>query len=205
MRSKPVAGRGRLLARLFLFTVLLLAVAFFTRDRWLLALGNFLILDEPPLRAEAVLVLAGDDRGDRVRKAAELALGGFGSPVYISGSGNVYGRSYAELARDFAVAKGYPPSTFRIVQHDADSTREEAVILLDRLRADRVRRFNLVTSDFHTRRTRRVFDPLARDFEFRVVAAPTWNFSPNDWWRARPSQKVVFLEYTKTLADYFGI
>lgn len=206
MRSKAGAsGRRRWLGRLVLFLLLAGIAGYLTRTSWLPQVGLFLINNQEPLRADAILVLAGDDRGDRLLRAAELAQAGFGPVVYVSGSGGVFGQNYSELARQYAIAKGYPAGVFRNLQHDADSTREEAALALERLRADGVRRLNVVTSDYHSARTRRVFARLAGNIEFRVVASRSWNFQYDNWWQTRRSQKMVFLEYTKTLADVFGI
>lgn len=207
MRSRSAAGgrRRRWLGLVLAFFLIAAVAAFLSRGIWLPQLGLLLIHNDEPLRADAILVLAGDDRGDRVLKGAELGRSGYAPVVYISGSGTTFNLSYADLSRQYAVSKGYPANLFRNLDHNADSTREEAAIALDRLRSDNVRRLNIVTSDYHTARTRRVFSRLARDIEFRVIAAPSWNFRYDNWWQTRRSQKMLFLEYTKTVADLLGI
>ncbi len=207
MRSKSGRGGGgrRWLGRLILFLLLAGIAGYLTRASWLPQIGLLLINNQEPLRADAILVLAGDDRGDRLLRAAELSQAGYGPLVYVSGSGGVFGQDSSELARRYAVAKGYPEGIFRNLQHDADSTREEAAMALRRLRADGVKRLNVVTSDYHSARTARVFRRLAGDIEFRVVASRSWNFQYDNWWQTRRSQKMLFLEYTKSVADLFGI
>ena len=206
MRSKAGGGgRRRWLGRFLLFLLLAGIAGYLTSSFWLPQIGLFLVNNQEPLRADAILVLAGDDRGDRLLRAAELSRSGFGPVVYISGSGGLFGQDYSELARQYGIAKGYPAGMFRNFQHDADSTREEAALALERLRTDGVKRLNVVTSDYHSARTRRVFARLAGDMEFRVVASRSWNFQYDNWWQLRRSQKMVLLEYTKTLADVFGI
>lgn len=169
------------------------------------ALGEFLVDADVPKSAQAVVVLAGDFSGNRILKAAELVRDGFAPKVIVSGPDRYYGRSEADLAIEFAIRRGFPAPSFEPVVHQADSTREEAQVIWALLRKEGIRRFLVVTSDFHTRRTKRVYRSVAEGAQFRVIAAPVWNFSPDSWWISRPARKIFFMEWTKTLADWMGI
>jgi len=67
----------------------------------------------------------------------------------------------------------------------------------------------LVTSDYHSARARRIFLAAERASgggpQMRTVAAPDEFFRPDSWWRNRQSQKMVFMEWSKTVATAFGL
>jgi uncharacterized SAM-binding protein YcdF (DUF218 family) len=160
---------------------------------------------EPPRQADAAFVLAGDGYGDRMRTAAELARRGFVPKIYVSGPEGFYGLHEDELAIAWAVKEGYPAAYFIPLPTKAKSTREEAEIAVPRLRRDGIRNLVIVTSDYHTRRTRQVWSRAAPDMNITIVGAPDHNFELRSWWRTREGQKVVFYEWSKVIANTFGL
>ena len=78
-------------------------------------------------------------------------------------------------------------------------------MILPELRRRNVRSFLLVTSDFHTARAGRIFRSSARDLEMRVVAVPDEHFRRASWWRTAEGVRIVFTEWSKTLATAAGI
>ncbi|MCC6343288.1 MAG: YdcF family protein [Bryobacterales bacterium] len=185
--------------------VLLFLIGVLVFKPCLRALGGFLVDGDMPAKAQAIVVLAGDTSGERIRKGAELMRDGFAPLVIVSGPDRYYGRSEAELAIEFAVRAGFSASSFKPLVHRADSTREEARAIWEFLRAEGITRFLVVTSNFHTRRVKRVYRSVAQGAGFRVIAAPVWNFSPGTWWISRSSRKVFCMEWLKTFADWLGI
>ena len=183
--------------------VLLLAAALHTQI--LTALGSYLVQAGPPEKADAALVLAGDNAGNRILTAAELMRQGYVRKVVVSGPGEVYGLHECDLAIPFAVKKGYPESYFEHAEHFAHSTAEEARVMLPQLRRDGYRRILLVTSDYHTRRAGKIFRAAAPDIDFVVVSAPDLSFTAGGWWHNRDGQKTAFYEWSKTLTSLFGI
>ncbi|MBI4876797.1 MAG: YdcF family protein [Acidobacteria bacterium] len=171
----------------------------------LAAAGSFLVRAEPPVSADAILVVAGDAWGYRIRKGAELARQGFAPRVFVSGPAGMYGTYESDLAIAFAVREGYPSSLFVPLPHDALSTREEARMTAAALRKHGVRSLILVTSDYHTRRAGALFRAAAPEMRMVVVAAPDKFFSAGRWWKTRQGQKCFFFEATKTVAGWFGI
>ena len=182
-----------------------LAVAFATHPVWLAAAGHFLVRAGAPAPADAVLVLAGDNFGNRILTGAELVHQGFAPRVFVSGPSEVYGAHESDLAIPFAVKRGYPESDFVPLPHDGRSTREEAQSLLPELRRRGVRSLLLVTSDYHTRRAGRTFRAAGADLNILVVAAPDRFFTADGWWKTREGRKCVALEVAKTLADWIGL
>jgi uncharacterized SAM-binding protein YcdF (DUF218 family) len=190
-------------------TLLLLLVAglalYLFRDSVLEAMGRYLVRTDPEEKADIVLVLAGDSYGDRIRTGAELVRKGLAPKVLVSGPAGIYGSHECDLAIPFAVRAGYPESYFLHGENTAKSTVEEAEQMVPKLAQLAAKHVLLVTSDFHTRRSARIFRRRAPGMQFTVIGAPGPEFSPNAWWKNRQGQKIAFNEWTKTVAEWFGI
>jgi uncharacterized SAM-binding protein YcdF (DUF218 family) len=170
------------------------------------SLGAYLIRDDGAAPADAALVLAGDATGGRILRGCELARAGLVRTVYMSGPFAVYGRNEADLAIDFAVARGCDPRWFQPLYTNADSTRDEANIYVSALRSRGVKSLLLVTSAYHTRRAKAVFEKVAQGSPaIRAVAVPDAATAPERWWKTRPARKVIFMEWTKTFAEWIGL
>jgi uncharacterized SAM-binding protein YcdF (DUF218 family) len=150
-------------------------------------------------------VLAGDFSGNRILTAADLVRRGFAPQALVSGPSGVYGLYESDLAIQFAVRHGFPESYFIPLPHDARSTREEAVDVLPVLKQRNVRRVDIVTSDYHTRRAGNIFRAQAPGLEIHMVAAPDQYFTPNGWWKNREGRKTFLLEWMKTVATWVGM
>jgi uncharacterized SAM-binding protein YcdF (DUF218 family) len=196
----------RRISWLFLFLLLLATAA--TASLWLPKIVAPLIRDDGPAKADVAVVLAGDQWGNRVLKGAELVRDGFVPAVVVSGP-PFYAEHECDAAINFAVMRGYPREWFIPAPNDALSTREEARAMLDVLRRRAVRNFLLVTSDYHTARSARIYraeeQRLGGGPAFRAVAAPDRFFRRDSWWRSREGLKTVFFEWSKTVATAFGM
>jgi uncharacterized SAM-binding protein YcdF (DUF218 family) len=192
-------------AALGLALLLLLAAAAVAHPLWLAALGRWLVRAEPPVPADAVLVLAGDYSGHRILKGAELVRQGFAPRAFVSGPAGHYGAHECDLAIPFAVARGYPAGYFVPLPHSGRSTREEAQLLLPELRRRGVRKLLVVTSDYHTRRAGTLFRRFASGMDIVIVAETDTGFDPGRWWKTREGRKCVFYEFTKIAADRLNL
>lgn len=176
-----------------------------THPVWLRALGNALVTDESPVKADVAVVLAGDNYGHRILKGAELVRQGYVPAALVSGPSGSYGLHECDLAIPFAVRKGYDAEMFVPVPHDALSTVEEADVLAKELRRRGVRRYLLVTSNFHTARAGRIFRGRIPDIDVHVVAARDEWFDPDRWWTHREGWKRFVIEWQKTIAGLLGM
>ncbi len=183
----------------------LIASLLLSHALWLSALGRYLVHADSPVQADVAVVLAGDGYGHRILRGAELVRQGLVPRVLVSGQGGLYGYHESDLAIPFAVRQGYPAAWFVPFPHEALSTREEARDVVPQLRKLGIRRCLLVTSDYHTRRAGRAFRSAAPEIDFRVIAAEDEFFRADNWWRTRQGQKVVVLEWIKTVTDWFGL
>ena len=191
----------RWLLCLVLFALLLVLTSQF----WLAALGRYLVRSQPPAPADIVVVLAGDFSGNRILTAADLVRRGFAPKALISGTSGEYGVHESDLAIPFAMKHGYPESYFVALPNDGRSTKEEAVHVLAALSKLHLRRIDIVTSDYHTRRAGNIYRSQAPDLEIHMVAAPDLYFTSDGWWKNREGRKTFFLEWLKTIVGPLGM
>ena len=191
------------LALAFLAILLLLALNY---RAVLHSIGDYLVEEQSPVKSDVAIVLAGDARGRRIRRAGELIRQGFAPVALVSGPMEVYGVNEAVLAIQFAQNRGFPPEYFQAVRIRAHSTLEEARAFAPELRSRNVRSVLLVTSNFHTRRAAQIFRRVVGgDIRFTAVAATDEYFGADTWWHNREGQKTVFYELSKTLAGWVGL
>ena len=67
---------------------------------------------------------------------------------------------------------GYDERYFVRLRYPALSTKDEARAVIPELRRRHVKRYILVTSEFHTERAGRIFRAAGPDLELHVVASP---------------------------------
>jgi uncharacterized SAM-binding protein YcdF (DUF218 family) len=192
--------RGFRFAALAIVALLALGGLFYAQV--LAALGSFLDKSEPPRKADAILIAAGDSRGNRILKGAELVREGYAPKAIVSGPEGLYGFYECDLAIQFAERAGYPESYFTAFPNHALSTHEEAQAAAREFRDLGVKRVLLVTSNYHTRRAGNLFRAAAPDVAFTVVAAPDRHFQPRGWWRDREGRKTFSIEWMKTVAEW---
>ncbi|HEX4772595.1 MAG TPA: YdcF family protein [Bryobacteraceae bacterium] len=174
------------------------------RTQILTALAKPLVEDDGPHTADAILVMGGDGFCTRIIKAAELAKAGYVPVVYVS-SPPIFTAHEADFTIPFAIQHGYPATLFRALPSDADSTRDEAVLLGQMLRARNVHTVLLVTSNYHTARAVRLMRKYNRGLTFYVEPASDPYFRTNGWWHTRTGEKTFILEWTKHFAAALGI
>jgi len=181
----------------------LLLIVFY--PTWLGWLGRFLIKEQPPVKADAILVLAGDYTCGRILKAGELVRQGWAPRAFVSGGQPAYELQEPDLAIQCAVKHGYPAEHFVPLYTSAFSTTDEAEKVRPSLERLGIRKLLVVTSDFHTRRAgivaRRVFGP---GVEVTMVSVPDPYWSSSAWWNNREGRKIEFYEWSKTIAASMG-
>jgi uncharacterized SAM-binding protein YcdF (DUF218 family) len=171
---------------------------------WILtALGSYLVKDQPPRKADAIVVLAGDRFGYRILTAGKLVREGWAPYAIIDGT-PYFGTNETEVAIAYALNNGYPPSYFRKFERDMDSTREETTRLVRELKKAGVHSIILVTSNYHTRRASSLMKEAAPWLSIDTVAAPDRYFSPAGWWKSRGGQRTFLYEWMKTLSAWVG-
>ena len=200
--------------KLLLFFVLFLLVAgavlFFLRDPILTRIGNFLIVDDAVEKADIIEVLAGSS-AMRSQKAAELFFKNVAPKIVLTKMQPVHNdlelRHYGirllenhEEALEVLKALKVPVAAIEIVDGYNESTVDEARRIKDYAVQRGMNRVIVVTSSYHSRRSRLIFRRVFKGTGIQVSLRPApehSHFGAQKWWRSREETKAVFLEYQK--------
>lgn len=179
--------------------------------------GHYLILDEPPIKADAIVVLAGA-RVERWLEAVDLYREGFAPVVALSPgivepaeerlrSMGVHYPTDIELARDTMAQLGVPPTAITMLPGPVDNTADEAEAARDVALARGWTGLVVVTSKYHSRRTRFAFERALRGtgIAVRVVASRHDVVQADRWWTSRADLRYVISELQKLLAYRLGL
>jgi uncharacterized SAM-binding protein YcdF (DUF218 family) len=199
--KRPTYLRGCLFCCLGL--VVVAAILWSLRYPLLTWAGRILVEDDGAHRADAVVVLAGDEYGTRVLKGAELSRSGYARYVLVS-ERITFGDEDCQPSVRYAESKGFPSAMFRTFRHSADSTRAEVADLDRYFKQHDIHSILLVTSNYHTRRAAKLMRQADPALAVAVIPAPDPYFSPAAWWKSRTGQKTFLLEWMKTVATDLG-
>jgi uncharacterized SAM-binding protein YcdF (DUF218 family) len=188
---------GALVGLIILIVVVVLcAVLYWGRHPILRFAGEWWVIDQPAAHADALLLL-GDDNfyADRATHAAELIRHGVAPVVVASGRRLRPGAGVVELQEHDLIERGVPKDKIIRFPHDAESTLEEAVAL-SRLCTERhFHSVIVVTSNYHARRARHIFDKVfPPTITVSVAGAHDGDFDPEHWWEKRKSQELFVHE-----------
>ena len=179
--------------------------------------GRFLQHDDPLQKADAILMLGGA-RAERCLEAYELYQAGY-APLIVLSPGRLEQAERllrergvrlpreVDLQRDVLQQLGVPADRTLMLSVAVDNTAQEAEALHDLVRARGWRRVIVVTSKYHTRRSRfgfgREFAGSGTDI---IVRSSRFDASdPAHWWRARPDVRFVLEEWGKLIAYRLGL
>jgi len=175
---------------------LLCAIIYFARRPIMRFAAESWVVDEPASRADAIIVL-GDDNfyADRATRAAELSRQQVAPLVVASGRRLRPNAGIAELIEHDLIERGVPKEKIVRFPHDADGTREEAESLAKLATDRRWKSVIVVTSNYHTRRTRYIFEHVfPSGIPVTVASARDGDFDPERWWEKRKSVKLFVRE-----------
>jgi uncharacterized SAM-binding protein YcdF (DUF218 family) len=187
-----------------------LVVGYAAREPALRTAGRFLVAEDPPAHADAIVVLGGSFP-DRILEAVALYEEGLaprivlcrepeGKAVKRLRERGVQSASGTDRNRDVAVQLGIPEASIDVLPRQAGSTFGEANQVLRYMKEHRVQSILLVTSKVHTRRAGWIYRHLAPpDAHILVRAARDDGFQPETWWKNRVSTRRVVIEYEKLL------
>jgi uncharacterized SAM-binding protein YcdF (DUF218 family) len=162
------------------------------------------MIDEPAAHADALLLL-GDDNfyADRATRAAEMVRHGVAPVVVASGRRLRPSAGIAELLEHDLIERGVPKDKIFRFPHDAESTLEEARDLARLCTERHFRSVIVVTSNYHSRRARYIFDKVFPPvIGVSVAGAHDGDFDPDHWWEKRKSQALFLHEIVGMLVAF---
>ncbi len=187
--------------------LLLCLIFFIFRVPLLEKIGSNLVLQDEIKPSDAIVVLSGSHSGNRIDEAIRVFNKGLGKVLVFSGYPYYPGMDSHFGMKQYAIKHGIPEE--KIVMEKATGERStwgEALSNLKQLEKLKAKSFILVTSSFHTRRSKWVYErsieKVGMDISFSVQSAPDPVVPFPIWWSVRSGQKKVFDEYLK-LAYYY--
>ncbi|MGE5736896.1 MAG: YdcF family protein [Acidobacteriota bacterium] len=161
--------------------------------------GRFLVVDEPE-KSDAILVLAGETY-NRPMLALDLLERGYAPRIVmdVPAAERIYQWTAPELAQRWV--QGLPQAnSISICPIHGLSTRDESHEAENCMaRAGGVHKVLIVTSDFHTRRARSVFQHETPGLEFNIAAAHNPAEFGVLWWRQREWAKTNLYEWMRLM------
>ena len=166
--------------------------------------GNFLVTYDKPKNDDVIVVLSGD-KGTRTQYAVTLYKQGYANKIILSG-GIVYNKTtMAQLMAEQAVELGVPSENI-ILEDKADSTFDNAIFTRDILLKNDFRSAIIVTSDYHTRRSKMIFNNVFKGSNIKLTycASAGEYFNKDKWWVSNKSAMIVINEYIKFIGYALG-
>jgi|SRR4051812_38573675 uncharacterized SAM-binding protein YcdF (DUF218 family) len=158
--------------------------------------GSFLVVNAPE-KADAIVVLAGETNW-RPARGLQLLQQNYAPRMVLDvpASGIIYDQSMLKIAEKYI--QGLPHGqAVSICPIAGLSTKAEARDVVGCLKGSGARRILVVTSDYHTRRARSIFQHEMHGCEISIAAAfDSENFGV-PWWHNRQWAKINFDEWLR--------
>ena len=175
---------------------LLCAIIYLARHPIMRFAAEWWVIDEPASRGDAIIVL-GDDNfyADRATRAAELSRQQVAPVVVASGRRLRPIAGVSELIEHDLIERGVPKEKVLRFPNDADSTKEEAEGLAKLASEHHWKGVVIVTSNYHARRARYIFERIfPAGISVTVAGARDGDFDTQRWWEKRKSVKLFARE-----------
>jgi uncharacterized SAM-binding protein YcdF (DUF218 family) len=170
----------------------------------LTAAGAWLDVGEPLREPVDGVFILGGDADTRPFAAAALIRSGWARQALIVPTAPQPGElSHQELLREILLRRGVEADAVVELPGQVASTRDEARALRRFLEQHPDHSVAVLTSDYHTRRTRAIFTAQLADCAARVhfVSAPTERFTAANWWHYEQGWKMYVGEYIKLISN----
>ncbi len=167
----------------------------------LTAIGSFLVVEDNPSKADAIVVLSGDG-GARLEQGVELFQTGYARWLILVGGGQQGSPPAADVMRTQAAELGVPQARMLMVDQST-STREDALYTRELMVRQGLKSAILVTSPYHERRASLTFAKAFQDTGISVASYPVQDdqWHPNSWWQNGATLRLTIVELAK-LAYY---
>ncbi len=201
-------------------TILVILFAFFIFVSVFLMpnLGQWLV-DEDDLQESDIIVVLMGSVPDRILQAVDIYNARYSDKIVFANSyrvdydifverGAEIPPGSAQLSKIAAIDLGVPEENILILEGNAKSTQDEALIIREYIRNNRaIESIILVTSKFHSGRSKKIFRKALNglDRKINIYSSPS-KYDPsniNQWWKDREDINWVVLEYLKLVNFYF--
>ncbi len=214
-RDTDLPNKSRLLRNILItgaILLLLVVLAYTFRTSILTGVADLLVVNDRIQPADAIFLLNGD-YNTRPFYASDLYKQGLAPAIIIARSENLPAAELGLVPNDTDIAVGVmeklgvPADKIVVLQvpGGVTSTFDEALMLRRYIEANDIHSVILVTSAFHTRRAKWIFDrelsglPLTLE----MAAAPHYGFDATNWWRSESGLITLNNEYVKLVYYFF--
>jgi uncharacterized SAM-binding protein YcdF (DUF218 family) len=193
----PNKFKQSMLARWGVISIACLLGVYFLTPFLLNKAAEGLIREDNLVKADAIVALAGDNRCNREKRAAELYLQGWADNVVVSGMSFAWGFHTGEAARKYVASLGVPAEKVSMISESLN-TRAEARMLNELMRERGWNSAIIVTSAYHSRRATYTVERAApgRTFYSAPVPAGSNEWAPQAWWSRRDDVYLTVREFT---------
>lgn len=176
--------------------------------------GHWLVVEDPPARARAIVVLSGA-MPVRAMEAAKLYREGYAPEVWLTHSTEP-AETLAGIGVAFAgedhydmlvlIHEGVPPAAIRVLEPPIVNTADEIKVAASALALTKDEAVIFVTTKAHTRRVRLLWSRLASGQARAIVRAASGDpFDPRHWWRNTSDALDVVREVLGLLNAWAGL
>ncbi len=160
--------------------------------------GSFLVVNNPE-PADLIVVLAGGDNDLRYWNGVRLMREGYAPHLMLDvfARGHTFGHLDIDLAKELLDRTTPGQSTLCPLRES--STYDEARYLEPCLRDSGAKSILVVTSEYHTRRARDIFQHRLPQYHFSFYAAPDPYYFGTIWWTDRQWAKTTLSEWERYL------
>lgn len=182
--------------KLFLILLVLLSiiVLWFSAPCLLKKIGSFSISNETLQKADIIIVLSGDDEGQRLRNACHLFQKGYAKKILLSGGTNLWEETGIDLMEKYLVQLGIPQEDI-LSERRSESTVENALFSKRLMEGKGLKSAIVVTSPTHTRRVSIIFNKIFSPKIKVMVSSDPNSFRAEGWWHNSRDRRTVIREY----------
>jgi len=209
--------RFRHLCYIGLGIILICATAYLVHPVLLRSMGGYLIVDEDPLEQTSAIVVLSSSLPYRALEGARLYKDGWAPKVVLTRphrkrhfdtleSLGIHKMEVHELHYEVLLRSGVEPEAIVVVDEGVENTLGELKTVLRALSPSIGTTLILVTSDYHSRRTRNIWDYLT---EGKIRGIIRWTrddklFDAERWWKNRDSVELLVHEYGGLVNYWLG-
>lgn len=167
-------------------------------------LAGWLVVEDKLEPADIILVLSGDADGERVAEAVRLYKRDYAKNILMSGGPLAWHLTSAAWMKNQALSLGVPASAI-LLEDQSRSTKENALFSLPIIKKQGITSIMLVTSPYHARRAKWVFQKIFAKSDIKVLIYPVQNsaFQISKWWTRHEDIQQVAREYISLIFYFF--
>lgn len=166
--------------------------------------AGWLVVEDKLEPVDLIVVLSGDDNGERVAEAVKLYKQDYAKKLLLSGGPLAWHLTSAAWMKNQATVSGVPARDI-LLEDASRSTKENARFSLPIMQKHEFKSVILVTSPYHARRAKWVFQKVFAKSGIKVKAYPVQasTFKIHRWWTRHEDIQHFALEYLSLIFYLF--